>query len=379
VTNRKPSITALQLIFLTVGSALAFPYTFMPILNAPPSNQDVWIVLIITIVYMALLNLPLLIIINKLRGPSFNEIFELILGRFFGKLLALFYVLFYLYCFTACLLVMAVFINIYLFPDTPTWAILLTFLLAATYAAYKGEGVIGRLSTIFVPIIIFTIIIFFLMGIGKMDWRILLPILADSKFLDLNLGALLTAARYSEILIFLLFSQFLDRQVSINKTYVRAVLVFAVNFMLILLPTILVLGIDFARIAWNPYYVYTRQVEALGFLERMQAINTLAWFPLALLKLSLYNFMASHVFAGVLGAKSYKPFVIPISVLGFIVCLLPFLNTSSTIELLRSDKVFPFVSLPVIFGFPLILLIVYLIRRKKINLMLRRRQQAAGQ
>ena len=39
--------------------------------------------------------------------------------------------------------------------------------------------------------------------------------------------------------------------------------------MLILLPTILVLGVDFARIAWNPYYVYTRQVEALGFLERM--------------------------------------------------------------------------------------------------------------
>lgn len=368
------------MIFMTVGSSLAFPYNFMPILNAPPANQDVWIVLIMTIAYLVVLNLPLLYIINKLRGYGLTEIYDLILGKFFGKLFALIYVLFYFYCFAACMLVMAVFINIYLFPDTPSWGILLTFLIAVTYSAYKGAGVIGRLSTIFVPIIIFTIVIFFLMGLGKMDWRILMPMLADSKFLDMNLGAFLTAARYSEILIFLTFAQFLDQKVNINKTYVRSILTFAANFMLILLPTILVLGVDFARIAWNPYYVYTRQVEALGFLESMQAINTLAWFPLALLKLSLYNYMVSHVFSGIVGAKSHKSFVIPVSLLGFIVCLIPIMDTSSTIELLRSDRIFPFVTLPVIFGLPLIILIVYFIRKKKIKLALRRRQQkAAGQ
>ena len=81
--------------------------------------------------------------------------------------------------------------------------------------------------------------------------------------------------------------------------------------MLILLPTILVLGVDFARIAWNPYYVYTRQVEALGFLESMQAINTLAWFPLALLKLSLYNYMVSHVFSKLSGPSRTNPLLFP--------------------------------------------------------------------
>jgi hypothetical protein len=56
------------------------------------------------------------------------------------------------------------------------------------------------------------------------------------------------------------------------------------------------------------------------------------------------------------------------------------MDTSSTIELLRSDRIFPFVTLPVIFGLPLIILIVYFIRKKKIKLALRRRQQkAAGQ
>ena len=50
------------------------------------------------------------------------------------------------------------------------------------------------------------------------------------------------------------------------------------------------------------------------------------------------------------------------------------MDTSSTIELLRSDRI-SFVTLPVIFGLPLIILIVYFIRKKKIKLALRRRQQ----
>jgi len=352
---------------MAVGSALVFPYTFMPILNAPPANQDVWIVLILTILYVFVLNFPVIFLINKFRGNSFNEIFEKILGKIFGKVIAFIYVLFFLYCFTACMLIMAIFINLYLFPGTPTWGLLLAFLIAASYAAYKGAGTIGRLATIFVPLILFTIVIFFIMGIDKMDLGILKPVLADSKFLDLNKGAFLTAARYSEILIFLTFSYYLQQEVNINKTYFRSILIFAFGFFLILLPTVLVLGVDFARIAWNPYYVYTRQVEVLGFLERMQAINTLAWFPLSLLKLSLYNYMASHVFSGILGLKSHKPFVIPVSVLGFIACLIPIMNKSSTVELLRSDNVFPFVTLPVIFVLPLIIMIVYLIRKKKIK------------
>lgn len=47
----KTSITATQLMMLAVGSSFMFPYTFMPILNAPPANQDVWLVLLLSIVY----------------------------------------------------------------------------------------------------------------------------------------------------------------------------------------------------------------------------------------------------------------------------------------------------------------------------------------
>ena len=339
----------------------------MPILSAPPANQDAWVVLILTFVYVIILNAPLLFIINKFRGMTVNETIETILGKFFGKVASLIFVAFFVYCFMACSLITAMFINLYIFPETPTWALLIYMAVPVSYAAFKGAGAIGRMSTFIVSFIILTVIIFFVLGIGKMDFKELSPVLADSTFLQLNEGAFLTGARYSEILIFFVFTFYLRPKSSINKTYAAALGVFAISFFLILIPTLTVLGVELGKHAWNPYFTYTRQVEGYDFIERVQSLNTLAWFPAALLKLMMYNYMGSYVFAGVVKAKSHKGFVIPITVIGCTVCLLPMLNKSSTVQFLRSDRIFPFIVLPVIFVLPLIILIVFFFRRKKIN------------
>ncbi len=365
--TKKPVINSAQLLLMSVGSALVFPYTFMPILSAPPANQDAWIVLFIALIYILIINAPMLFIINKFRGMTANEITETVLGKFFGKVVACIFVLFFIYCFMACMLITAVFINLYVFPETPTWALLLYMIVPVSYASYKGAGTIGRLAFFIVPFIMFTIVIFFVLGLKLMDLSTLQPVLADSTFLELNAGAFLTGARYSEILIFWIFSFWLNQQSNINKTYAGALSVFAVCFFLILLPTLTVLGVELGKHAWNPYFMYTRQVAGYDFIERVQSLNMLAWFPAALLKLTLYNFMGSYVFSGVVKAKSHKWFVIPISIIGFGACMISMLNKSSTVEFLRSDMVFPFIVLPVTFIIPVILVIVYFIRRKKIQ------------
>lgn len=363
MTN-KPSITSVQLVFMSVGSALVFPYTFMPILTAPPANQDVWIVLILAFAYIIVLNYPMIFLMNKFRGLTLTEMMDKVLGKIFSKIICFFFFLFFIYCFTACMLISALYIDLYIAPETPTWAVLIYILVPTSYAAYKGAGTIGRLSAFIVPFMMLTIIIFLLIGSQLMDFNILKPVLADSTFLQLNQGAFLTGARYSEILIFLVFSYFLKQKSSINKAYISALCVFGLFFFMILIPTITVLGIKLAKHCWNPYFIFTRQVSTYDFIERVQSINTLAWFPAILLKLMLYNFMASYVLSGIFKSKSHKKFVIPISVIGFITCLIPVLNKSSTVELLRSDKVFPFIVIPFTFILPLIITIIYFIKQK---------------
>ena len=373
----KPIITTVQLMMLAVGSALVFPYTFMPILNVPNSNQDVWFVLLLALVYILVINAPLLFLINKFRGLTVNQITETIMGKTIGKATALVFVLFFMYCFIACSLITTHFMKSYLFSATPRWVLLLFSVVPVCYASYKGAGTIGRLSVFVVPFVMVTIVFFLLFGINKMDLSVFKPILADSTFLNLNLGAFLTASRYSEILIFFVFSCYLSKTASINKTYAVALVSFGVLFMLILVPTVAVLGVDLAKIDWNPYYVYTRQVNALSFLERLQAFNTLAWFPTTVLKLAIYIFMAARVLSLVFKAKSHKKFVIPITAIGFIACVIPFMSNSGTIKILSSDRVFPWVILPVTFVLPCLLIAVYLIRRKKLKPIIKKAQASA--
>ncbi len=106
-------------------------------------------------------------------------------------------------------------------------------------------------------------LLFFLLGIGEMDINELRPVLADSKIIDIILGAFYTAARYSEILILLVFSYFLGKKASVLKTYSAAVSIYLVVNFLIFLPPVLILGIDFAQHTLNPYWVFSRQVDVL--------------------------------------------------------------------------------------------------------------------
>ncbi len=371
--QEKPVITSVQLVLLSVGSALVFPFTFMPILSTPPANQDAWIVLLATFLYIVLLNLPLLFSMNKFRGKNINEISEIILGKILGKVMIIPVALFCLFCFIACMLITEVFISLYIFPDTPTWVLLIYMIVPVSYAAYKGAGTISRMANFLVPFAILTTVLFFILSIENMDLSILQPVLVESTFSQINKGAFLTATRYSEILIFWIFSCFLMQKSSINKTYATAQLIFLISFLAMLIPTMTVLGVEYAKHTWNPYFTFTRQIEIFQSLERVQPFNIMAWFPCALLKLSIYNYMASYILSGIFKIKSHKCFVMPLSVVAFMVCLIPMVNKSSTLEVLRSDQVFPFIVLPAIFVIPFILLIGYLLRKKKINQILNKK------
>jgi spore germination protein KB len=331
MTN-KPVITSTQLMFLFVGSSLMFPYTFLPVINSGPANQDTWIVALMAIVYVIILFIPLLFLINKFKGATLNEFVEKIMGKFIGKVICFIFSLFFLFCYSACMLMILLFVNSHLFPQTPIWYTIIT------------------------------IIFFFVMGIDIMDLNILKPVLKDSSFWELNRGAFLTGARVSEIFIIAVFSVFLDKKENINKITFKSILLYLVLFLLILFPTVLVLGIDVAKHSWNPYFLYTRLVRAYDFIQRVEALNTLAWLLGSMLKLSIYSYMASQVLSDIFNIKSYKKMVIPVSVLAFIVCSTPALVNSALIIELRSDRIFPWIVFPVVFVLPVIIVIVYFIK-----------------
>ncbi len=365
--NDKAKITSIQLAFLASCSALMFPYTFMPILKAPPANQDAWIVALLAMIYIVIINLPMLTLAKKFRGLDIVDTNSVILGKVGGKIVSGIYMLFAMFCFIACLLLMSIFMKTYILSETPIWAILAIMLIPVGYGIYKGAGVIARAATIIVPLILITIVFFFLLGLTEMRASQVLPVLADSTLFDINKGALISAFRFSEILIIYMFSYHLMERYSIEKSYILTLAIFFISFMIMLFGVLFLVGADIAKLTHSPFFFFSRQVGGEEIVQRVQAFNVISWLCGTLIKLVIYGYIATYILSKLIGKKSHKVYVIPLVAVTFIVANIPYFGKMSTINVLRSDEYFPLVVFFIVFVVTLIPLIVYVARRKTLN------------
>ncbi len=361
---KQNSITSIQLLLILIGSRLMLTYTFMPVISAPPGNQDSWIVAALTPAYLMILALPILYLVNRFKGKTAVEITEIILGRFVGKIVVAIFIMLAIFCFGSCVNMDVVFLNSAIFPETPPWALLLYILIPVGYAAYKEIGAIGRTAAFIVPYIILTIVFFLLLGIRDIDLDVLKPVFVDSSLLELNYGAVMNAMIQSEVILVFVLAVFLSNKTHLNRIFATEVLFGTALVLLMVIPTLGILGIYIAQAAWNPYFLYTKQVTIYDFIQRVESLNVLAWFLGSLLRSSVFCFVTSHLLSRTMKLKNDHLFVIPLCLVVFFVIQIPALANSSTLLYLISYDVLPWIVSPVVSGIPLLMAIVYGIRSR---------------
>lgn len=364
MNNEKINISAAQVVLLIVGSRLMTAYTSLQILNQPPKNQDVWIDFLLSAVYSVIFCLPVLYLTNKFRGIGLYQIGELILGKIFGRIVIYFYSLVLMFITLRFTVQILIFIDSSVFPETPSWGLMIFIFIPVVYAAYKGIGSISRIAPTIVVFVIFTVFMFALLSYNKMNFGELFPILADSSLKDINTGAVNTGMIFSEIIILPVLSPYIRKNASINRIFGVSLGIFVIIGMFILIPTMTVLGVNIAQHARNPYYLFTRQVETYDFIQRVESFNIIAWFMAILLKQALYTYMISKILSDSFKAKSHKHFVLPVFAIIAIIAILPFINKASTLDLMLEESLHRPISLLVI---PIVEIIIYLIRRKTID------------
>ncbi len=365
--DKKPFSTR-QLVLLIVASRVIISYTYLPIINTPPNNQDAWLVGIYSIVYTTVLSIPLLYLINKFRGICFTDMLEMLTGSFMGKVIAIIFVIYFLFCNTVCFVQAVLFLNVSIITQTPPIVIMLFIIIPCAYIVYKGAPALARVAELVVPYVLWTIVLFFVLALNKMDFKELLPILSDSSFFDVNYGAFLIASRFADFVVVAALAFELKDNVNINKSFFYILGLFTFLFILIIIPTITVLGIETARHMWNPYYVFTTSVDLYDFIQRVEVISTSSWLVCSIIKLALYLYVSARVLSQVFKTKSHNFFTIPIAVLIVAVSQFSGIYKTSIIDFLRSYKFFPWIGFAYMFVLPFILLIIYLISKNKVNL-----------
>jgi spore germination protein KB len=356
-----------QIILLLVISRLSTAFTYLPAVATPPANQDVWIAELLGIVYGFIICGPLIFLSNRFENMTLFEYMEKVMGKFLGKLLGLLLAAELVFLSLTQLPLLNNFLRAVVMPETPDFPIMLFMLAVCVYAGYKGPESLGRLAEILAPLIFAIIILFTLLNIKNMELEILLPVVADSSLLDLHIGALNVVSRHTEIIALAMLAPCIDRKGEIKRIVVYYITLCTFFFLLITISVQTVLGFELTAKMNFPYFIYARTIDVFDVIERIESISAVAWFFGVFLKYSLFLYLAATGMAQVFGVNSYKAFIIPVALLNLLISLKSPIGKFEVMSRILSYKVTPFFTLPGMLIIPMLVTVIYFIRRKSLS------------
>lgn len=326
------------------------------------SNQDFWIIEIFSPFYVALLYAPLLFLSKQFANQTILEYLSITTGKLPGKILGILYVVFFLYVATLDLSLFDNIIKPINFPETPDYAIIFLALATCAYCVNKGLECIARAAEIFTPLI-FTVIVFYaILQIPDMDFKVFLPILADSSVWHINSQAFIAAARINDIIMLAMLAPSLNKKGHTNRIFFWTAIIITIFSLIVMVSTVSGLGLDVPKKTFDPYYLFIKQIHIYDFITRIEFLIVAAWNIGMFLKISLLLYLASLGFVQIWGLKSRKIVIIPIVIVIFFAALKTTI-LKSVIVFKIIEVYAPYINLIFIFGIPVIVLALVFLKK----------------
>lgn len=362
--NKKQQVSSLQVTLLIIILRVVIAFSYLPSVNSPPANQDVWISELLSIPYTILICLPFLFLSNKFNDYTFIEWLQIIFGKVVGKVIGILYSgVFSLFC-LIFVMILAEILGSTMFTETPNWAIILIMLLTCSYIVYKGLRPMTKGAEVFVPVIMIITYIFPILGYKDFDFKILLPILKDSTFRDINFGAINNAFRFSDIMILCMYTPYLEEKKDLNKIFFKSLIWSTIILVSITVLCQTALGIEQTKHLNFPYFTFARLISVFDVVERIESIYVIGWIVSNIGKISAYFYFATLSLSQIFNKKDNRVYIIPLSIIIFIISSTirgkrPVVGVNQFFKKIAFNTVLIFVLI-----IPLIAVIVYFIRRR---------------
>ncbi|MCF6461329.1 GerAB/ArcD/ProY family transporter [Clostridium sp. Cult3] len=360
-------ISTYQVILLVIIYRVIIAFTYLPVVNISPGNQDIWIVLLMSIPYTILLCVPLIYLGNKFNNFTLIEYTEKISGKIVGKIIGIYYTGFLLLFSIINVATLVEILNSALFPETPTWVTTIIMLITCVYIAYKGLETIARGGEVFIPFILGVVLLFIILGYNNYDFTVLLPILKDSTFKELNIGAIDRGIKFSDVIILAMITPYLERKEDLNKIYIKSIVYSIFIIILLVVTTQAALGIEYAKHTNFPFFTFNRLINIFDFIQRIDVLSVVAWITGNAGKITGYLYFTSVAFCQTFDKNDNRPYIIPIAAIVLIATVLikdrrSILSVGKTLQ-----KTILITSAIALFALPMVTLIIYLFRKKNIS------------
>jgi spore germination protein KB len=337
----KGKIDSTQAILLNITMIFATALLSVPAITATHARQDAWLSSLLA----TLLALPVAWLTAKLAslfpGKILSEYPEAILGRWAGKILGLLYLLWFI---QICSIMVREFgdfmVNAFI-PETPIVVVNIIAIAIAAYIITQGLEVMARVNQVFLPLILFSIVLIFVLATPEMDLRRLLPVW-ESGAMHIFKGALAPLAWYGEISTFAMIVPFLVRPGEARRIALISVVAVGLIFAFLVVGSLAVFGPGIAAMAY-PVLNITRVINIANVIERMDPFIVAVWITGGYIKIAFFYYVIVLGSARWLKLCDFRPLVLPV---GVILAALSIMAGDNSLEIFHFiGDVWPFYAL----------------------------------
>ncbi|WBW99421.1 GerAB/ArcD/ProY family transporter [Oceanirhabdus sp. W0125-5] len=304
---KSSEITAMVLLF-TPGTTLLFG-------AGSVAKEDSWIAVIISI----FLIIPIVKVYCKFLelypGKNLFQIFELITGKWIGKILIIIYLWFAIHSTTLTFFNIVDFIHFVGLKKTPILILVICMAILTAWIVKLGLKIIGKWSVLFlfVAFVLGWTIIFIL--IPHHNFENIKPILSQGYY-NIYLGVIsVVTTSFSGLIMFTCFGDKYASPKKFQKVFFTAVLLAGGIILILTLEDVLVLGVQNSMRAHFPGYERYRRIRLGTAFQRLESVISIIFIVCEFLRASIFILAGSKALQRLFELKKYDSMVTP-----FIMC-----------------------------------------------------------
>ena len=317
------------------------------------AKHDNWMISIVLGIFGVILGFIIIKLALKFKDKTIVEYSKEIVGNKLGTIIGLLYCIFFLQLTS---IIIGEFVELLagpFYPSTPLWFFAITIVMVASYVAYKGLGIIGRVADVIMPLYLIAIVMFPLLNIPNMDLSNVKPVLAKG-IMPIIEGSKTGTIWYGELSVSLIIFPFLKKPKNGYKITIVAIISISLILTISAITLVAVFGDEIESLT-NPYLELVRYIKISNSFERPESFLLFIWTSSLVIKIAVFFYCAVSCLSQVFKIKEKLHVVIATAIFLVILSLLTMRSSAFLQFLIAEILVIPYFIMQCVI--PLILLI----------------------
>ncbi len=318
------------------------------------ARQDVWL----SILLAMLITVPIYLVYSRLLsdfpGTSLYGILINVFGNIFGRVMALPFIWFAFHIGALVMRNFTEFIEIVSLQETPQFIIAVCMAVLCIWAVREGIEVIGRWTSIMLPIIMLAILVVTFLFVNILDFENLKPVLYNGFKPVAESAFSVFAFPFAEVVVFTTILDRLRPGSSLYKVYLKSLVIGGAIILLVSVRSLLSLGVANISILHFSSYASVRLINIGNFLQRIEVSVTMVFFFAGFVKICACLYAASTGIAKVLNIQNYRNIVAPIGLLMMIFSIIMYKSTAEMFD--WAVEIYKYYAFPFEVALPLFIL-----------------------